>query len=87
MNNFIRLRRRFVDGQALLEVDDRGDAKAILKNKAFLSDVAQHLIKRGNAPTEEGWGGWLGAYQRSVCQAALARDKERADERRRSNER
>ena len=29
VNNFIRLRRRFVDGQALLEVDDRGDAKAI----------------------------------------------------------
>ena len=65
VNNFVRLRRQFVNGQPLLEIDDRGDANAVLKNKAFLSDAAQRLIKRGVIPTEEGWGGWLGAYQRA----------------------
>jgi type IV secretory pathway VirD2 relaxase len=87
VNNFVRLRRQFVDGQPLLEVDDRGDANAALKNKAFLSDAAQRLIKRGIIPTEEGWGGWLGAYQRAVRQAAIARDTERLIGKQRPNER
>ena len=76
-----------MDGQPLLEVDDRGDANAALKNKAFLSDAAQRLIKRGIIPTEEGWGGWLGAYQRAVRQAAIARDAERLKGKQRPNER
>src|SRR5690348_1159382 len=61
-----RLRRQLVNGQPLLEIDDRGDANAVLKNKAFLSDAAQRLVKRGVIPTEDGWAGWLGAYQRAI---------------------
>jgi type IV secretory pathway VirD2 relaxase len=87
VNSFVRLRRQFVNGQPLLEIDDRGDANAVLKNRAFLSDSAQHLIKRGVIPTEEGWGGWLGAYQRAICQAVLARDTERFRQKQRPNER
>lgn len=77
VNNFVRLRRQFVNGQPLLEIDERGDANAVLKNKAFLSDAAQGLIKRGVIQREEGWGGWLGAYQRALRQAAMAREAER----------
>ena len=87
VNNFVRLRRQFVNGQPLLEIDDRGDANAVLKNKAFLSDAAQRLIKRGVIPTEEGWGGWLGAYQRAVHQASVMRSTERFKNKQRSNER
>lgn len=87
VNNFVRLQRQFVNGQPLLEIYDRGDANAVLKNKAFLSDAAQRLIKRGIIPTEEGWGGWLGAYQRAVRQAAMARDSERLKSKQRPNER
>jgi hypothetical protein len=86
VNSFVRLRRHFVNGQPLLEIDNRGDANALLKNKAFLSDAAQRLIKRGVIPTEEGWGGWLGAYQRAVHQAT-ARDTERFRRKQRPNER
>jgi hypothetical protein len=86
VNNFVRLRWHFVTGQPLLEIDDRGDANAVLKNKAFLSDAAQRLIKRGVIPTEEGWGGWLGAYQRAVRRAA-ERETERFRGKQRSNER
>ena len=86
-NNFVRLRKHFVNGQPMLEVDDLGDANAVLKNKAFLADASQRLIKRGIIPTEEGWGGWLGAYQRAVCQAALAREAQRLKGKQRPNER
>lgn len=86
VNSFVRLRRHFVNGQPLLEIDDRGAAYAVLKNKAFLSDAAQRLIKRGVIPAEEGWGGWLGAYQRAVREAA-ARDTERFRRKQRPHER
>jgi hypothetical protein len=87
VNNFVRLRRQFGNGQPLLEIDNRGDANAILKNEAFLSDAAQRLVKRGVIPTEEGWGGWLGAYHRAVRQAAMTRDSERLKTKQRPNER
>lgn len=87
VNNFVRLRRQFVNGQPLLEIDDRGDSNAVLKNKAFLCDAAQRLIKRGVVPTDEGWGGWLGAYQRAVHQAAVMRNPKRFKNKQRSNER
>lgn len=87
VNNFVRLQRQFVNGQPLLEIDDRGDANAVLKNKAFLSDAAQRLIKRGVIPTEEGWGGWLGAYQRAVHQTAMSKHTEHFRRKERPNER
>jgi hypothetical protein len=87
VNNFVRLRRQFMKGQPLLEIDDRGNANAVLKNRPFLSDAAHRLIKRGVIPTEEGWGGWLGVYQRAVRQAAMARDSERPKSKHRPNER
>jgi type IV secretory pathway VirD2 relaxase len=87
VNNFVRLQRQFVNGQPLLGIDDWGDANAVLKNKAFLSDAAQRLIKRGVIPTEEGWGGWLGAYQRAIHQAAMSREADRFRQKQRPNER
>jgi hypothetical protein len=87
VNNFVRLRRQFVNGQPLLKIDDRGDANAVLKNKAFLSDAAHRLIKRGAIPTEETWVGWLGAYQRAVRQAVIAKEAERFRRKQRPNER
>jgi hypothetical protein len=87
VNNFVRLRRHLVNGQPLLEIDDRGDANAVLKNRVFLRDAAQRLIKSAVIPTEEGWGGWLGAYQRAVRQAAMARDIERFRRKQHSSER
>jgi type IV secretory pathway VirD2 relaxase len=87
VNNFVRLRRQFVNGQPLLEIDDRGDANAIVRNRAFLSDTAQRLINRGAIPTEEGWGGWLGAYQRAVRQAVMSRNAGRFRGKQPTNER
>ena len=30
----------------------------------------EELRRRGLEPTEDGWGGWLGRYQRALCETA-----------------
>ena len=77
-NSFIRLRKLFIDGRPALEVDDLGDSESILKNRVHLEGVAQQLMKRGIIPTEDGWGGWLGRYQRAVQESAVRLEQERA---------
>jgi len=70
-NSFIRLRKLFVEGSPEIEIGELGAAEAILKNKPYLKAVAQQLIRKGVIPEEEGWGGWLGRYQRAVREAVL----------------
>ena len=70
-NSFVRLRKHFVDGQPVMEIDDFGDAEAVLRNRSLLKQTAQTLIKRGVFPDEDGWGGWLGRYQAALKRAAL----------------
>ncbi len=69
-NSFVRLRKLFTDRHAAVEVDDLGDSEAILRNKGHLRETAQHLIRRGIIPPEEGWNGWLGRYQKALKDAA-----------------
>jgi hypothetical protein len=84
-NSFVRLRRQELSSRPRLEVENLGDAEALLRNKSFLRSSAQRLIRRGVIPCEEGWGGWLGKYQAAVCNAAttlqLDRRGARTDER------
>jgi type IV secretory pathway VirD2 relaxase len=70
-NSFVRLRKLFVDGQPVMEIDDFGDAEAILRNSSVLKQTAQALTRRGVIPVEDGWGGWLGRYQAALRRAAL----------------
>jgi hypothetical protein len=87
-NSFIRLRKLFTEGSPALEIDDMGDAEAILRNKHHLRETAQRLIRRGIVPKEDGWNGWLGRYQKALSDAAttpesqsLAKKPERAKNR------
>jgi type IV secretory pathway VirD2 relaxase len=73
-NSFVRLRKRFVDGQPVMEIDDFGDSEAVLCNRSLLKQTAQTLIRRGIIPDEDGWGGWLGRYQAALRSAALDED-------------
>ena len=70
INHFARLQKQFVNGQPLLQVDDFGDANELLKNNVFLNASAQRLLRRGIIPSEDGWNGWLGSYQKALSQAA-----------------
>jgi hypothetical protein len=77
-NSFVRLRKLFSDGKPLIEIEDLGSSEAILKNKYHLRSAAQTLVRRGIIPTEEGWSGWLGRYQRAVADAHRSTDRGRS---------
>ncbi len=83
-NSFVRLCHQELTNRPRLEVENLGDAEALLKNKSFLKSTAQRLIRRGVVPTEEGWGGWLGKYQAAVHREALTY---RVSQKERSNQR
>jgi len=46
------------------------DSEALLKRSDHFKKKAQELLQRGIVPRENGWGGWLGRYQRALSEAA-----------------
>ena len=80
-NSFVRMRKLFVDGRPMLDIQDMGHAEAILKNRRHLEKAADYLIERGILPTEDGWGGWLGRYQTALSDTVtrVQRGQEQAD--------
>jgi hypothetical protein len=70
-NSFVRVRKLFVDGKPLLDVEDFGAAQAMLGNKRHLQEAARALLNRGVIPREDGWGGWLGRYQAALRRASM----------------
>ena len=65
-NSFIRLQKQFENGRPVLEIEDYGDAERALKNRHHLRETAKTFLARGMAPSDDGWGGWLGRYQVAV---------------------
>ncbi len=68
-NSLIRL-RRFGPG---MQIENLGDSEKALSNRQLLRETLEELRKRGLEPTEDGWGGWLGRYQRALCETAQGR--------------
>jgi type IV secretory pathway VirD2 relaxase len=69
-NSFVCLRKLPVADAVMLDVNDLGDADALLDDTSHFGGAARQLLKRGIMPTEDGWGGWLGKYQATLCKAA-----------------
>ncbi len=87
-NSFVRLRKSFSEGHPVVEIDELGDSESVLRNKRYLRETTQRLIKRGIVPQEDGWNGWLGRYQKALCDAATTLDgQHRAEERKRDRSR
>ena len=78
-NSFIRLRKLFSEGHPLLEIDELGDSESILRNKRYLRETVQRLIRCGIVPQEDGWNGWLGRYQKALSDAASTLEIQRAE--------
>jgi hypothetical protein len=76
VNSFVRLRRLFVYGKPILEIDDLGDAEALLKNRRHLREGATKLGQSGRSTEADGWSGWLGRYQRAFQTEGLAIEQE-----------
>lgn len=76
IGNFIELTSTpFVadDGVARVRVKFRslGNAYSLLGNKMFLAQELQRTLPTtGTLPTEQGFGGWLGDFQRALCSTA-----------------
>lgn len=83
-NSFVRIRKLFAEGYPVLEIDELGDSESILRNRPYLRETAQRLVRRGIVPQEDGWNGWLGRYQKALCDAAMTLDgQNRSNERKR----
>ena len=77
VNSFVRLRKLLVGGRARIEVEELGTAESILENRGYLRQIVKGLARRGAIPVDQGWGGWLGRYQRAVRRAANELQPER----------
>jgi hypothetical protein len=40
----------------------------MLTNRTMLREMIHELRETGLGPAEEGWGGWLGRYQKALCE-------------------
>jgi hypothetical protein len=57
-----------------------GDSESILRNKRHLRETAQHLIRRGIVPQDDGWNGWLGRYQKALRVAVSIPESQRVNQ-------
>ena len=60
----------------VVDIQDMGDAEAMLRNKPRLREAARGMMKRGVIPQDEGWNGWLGKYQKALRETALALEQQ-----------
>jgi type IV secretory pathway VirD2 relaxase len=63
VGNFVRIEKRFANKKPILQVDDLGDASALLQNSTHFQKEADLLLRRGVHEVQPSWGGWLGQYQ------------------------
>ena len=68
-NAFVQLQKLTVDGRPVLEIEDMGDAEALLRNNSKLHEIGQRHIRRGFIPQDDAWAGWLGRYQKALRDA------------------
>jgi hypothetical protein len=76
INSLVRLRKLVSEGHTVLEIDELGDSESILRNKRYLQETAQRLMRRGIVPQEDGWNGWLGRYQKALVEAATTVERQ-----------
>ena len=63
VSNFVRIEKRFANKKPTIQVDDFGDANALLQNSTHFQKEADLLLRRGVHEVQRTWGGWLGQYQ------------------------
>ena len=66
VNSFVRIGKRFDNKKPTLQVDDLGEADALLKNSSYFEKEAELMIRRGIRDVHSEWGGWLGQYQQKL---------------------
>jgi hypothetical protein len=75
-NSFIRLRKFSTVRGPVVDIQDMGDAEAILRSKTHLREAAREIMKRCIIPQDDGGNGWLGKYQKALRETALALERQ-----------
>jgi hypothetical protein len=73
-NCFVRLRRQAAAGTSSISIQEFGHSEALLTNRRLLREKVTELQKQNLLPTEDGWGGWLGKYQKALCEMRMDRE-------------
>jgi hypothetical protein len=79
-NSFIRLRKLSTVRGPVVDIQDLGDAEAILRNKSRLREAAREMMRRGIIPQDDAWHGWLGKYQTALRATALALEQKQGEQ-------
>jgi len=75
VNAFVTLEKQFANGRPFLQIQDVGDAHALLENVGHFESAASQ--NSGNVGTGQPWGGWLGKYQTALGQLAKKKEQVR----------
>ncbi len=73
-NSFIRLRRVSTKDGLRIEIEDLGHSEAMLTNRPHLREKVDELRRQGLHPADDGWEGWLGRYQKALCEVNADHD-------------
>ncbi len=68
-SSFVRFRKLSASDRLRIGIEDLGSAEAVLSNRRLLREKVGELRGAGLEPTEDGWGGWLGRFQKALCEA------------------
>src|SRR5262245_51547728 len=77
--------RESADNLSHLTIRDLGDSEKLLLQNYYFRKTAARLLNRGIVPTESGWNGWLGYYEKSLAQMAWELQAEKAKSRTRKS--
>ena len=75
--HFVILQKQFIGKRPHLDIQDLGEAHAIVSNQELLRKAARWQIRQGLIQQPEDWKGWLGRYQ-SAVQKAVQTELERS---------
>ena len=67
VGNFIRIEKRFANKKPTLQVDDLGDANALLQNSSHFQNEADLLLRRGVHEIQPVLGRMAGAVPNEVA--------------------
>jgi hypothetical protein len=70
-NMFVRLRKQLAKGRPVLEFEELGHSEKMLRDRPHIEEAAKRLFRHEMMSVDEGWGGWLGRYQKAIRSAAV----------------